>query len=224
MKPVVLSIALVALVLAAVVALLGQPSARAAASQSVTLTFARFFDVGCNCFKARLAGRTSSTRAGEEIVILHEYCGRGPRSAGGATTREGGAWEAVIYPVSRPDFPTSESYRARWDGTVSDPVTFKGPLASVSGARVAGGRQRVTVVTPNVNPVTLKGRTVVLQRRVGNGWTRVASAPLAPHRARFYTFTATFSGVRRGWTVRALVAARAAAPCFTATASESWVS
>jgi hypothetical protein len=205
-------------------ALLVQLPAQAAESQSVTMTFARFFDVGCNCFKARLAGRVSSGRAGEEVVILHEYCGRGERSAGGATTREGGAWEVVIYPVARPDFPASESYRARWDGRLSDPVTFKGPLASVSGTRLAGGRQRVTVVTPSVNPVSLKGRTVVLQRRVGGAWTRVASAPLAPHRTRFYTFTAPFTGVRRGWTVRALVTARAAAPCFTSTASEPWVS
>jgi hypothetical protein len=221
MKRSVLSAGLAALVVAV---LLGQPSAQASESQSVTLTFARFFDVGCNCFKARLAGRISSGRAGEEVVILHEYCGRGARSAGGATTREGGAWEVVISPVSRPDFPASESYRARWDGRLSDPVTFKGPLASVSGTRLTGGRQRVTVVTPNVNPVSLKGRAVVLQRRVGSGWTRVATAPLTPHRSRFYTFTAAFTGVRRGWTVRALVTARAAAPCFTSTASEPWVS
>jgi hypothetical protein len=210
--------------LAAVAVLLGQPSAQAAGSQSVTLTFARFFDVGCNCFKARLAGRISNGRAGEEIVVLHEYCGRGPRSVGGATTREGGGWELVLAPVTRPDSPASESYRARWNGGLSDPITFKGPLASVSGTRLAGGRQRVTAVTPNVNPVSLNGRAVILQRRVGSGWTRVASAPLTPHRTRFYTFTATFTGVRRGWTVRALVTARAAAPCFTSTASTPWVS
>jgi hypothetical protein len=209
--------------LAAVTAVLG-PSARAAESQSVTLTFARFFDVGCNCFKARLAGRASSGRAGEEVVVMHEYCGRGARSVGGATTREAGAWEVVIYPVTRPDFPASESYRALWNGRLSEPVTFKGPLAAVSGTRLAGGRQRVTVATPNVNPVSLNGRAVVLQRRVAGGWTRVASAQLTPHRSRFYTFTAAFTGVRRGWTVRALVTARAAAPCFTSTASESWVS
>jgi hypothetical protein len=38
--------------------LLAQQPAQGAGSQSVTLTFARFFDVACNCYKARLAGRT----------------------------------------------------------------------------------------------------------------------------------------------------------------------
>jgi hypothetical protein len=209
--------------LAAAAAILPQSPAQAAGSQSVTLTFARFFDVGCNCYKARLAGRVSSGKGGEEVVVLHEYCGRGARLAGGATTREGGGWETVIYPVSRPDSPASESYRARWNRELSDPVTFRGPLASVSGRRL-GARQRVTVVTPSVNPVSLQGRPVVLQRRLGSGWARVASARLDPHRTRFYTFTTTFTGVRRGWTVRALVPARTAAPCFMSTASRSWTS
>jgi hypothetical protein len=199
--------------------------ASTAQSQSVTLTFVRFFDVACNCYKARVSGRVSSGRAGEYVVVLHEYCGRGGgRAIVAATTRDGGAWQAEISPVARPDFPIAEWYRARWNDELSEPVTFRGRLSSVSGKRAGSGRQTVTVVTPNYNPVNMKGREIVLQRQVSGRWTRVASARLAPHRTRFYTFTAAFTVPRRGWKLRTLVPSKAAAPCFTATASEPWTS
>ena len=77
-------------------------------------------------------------------------------------------------------------------------------------------------MTPNVNPVSLQGRPVVLHRRIGTQWRRIASARLATHRQRFYTFAATFAVPRRGWTLRAVVPAKTAAPCFAAAVSEPW--
>jgi hypothetical protein len=144
-------------------------------------------------------------------------------SVAGARTREGGFWEAELQIVSRPEALASETYRARWNGQLSEPVTFRGPL-SVSQTRLRPGRHRVSVFTSVNNPVSLKGRAVVLQRQTGGQWRRIASARLVPHRVKYYTFVATFTVPRRGWTLRALVPAKSAAPCFTASTSEKWTS
>jgi hypothetical protein len=117
----------------------------------------------------------------------------------------------------------SESYRARWKGQLSPPVTFVGKLA-ISRSRLSRSRSRVSVFTSTNNPVTLKGRQIVLQRKVGDSWQRIASARLSPHRVKYYTFVATFTVPRRGWTLRALVPAKSAAPCFRASVSEEWTS
>jgi hypothetical protein len=195
-----------------------------AAAQGVTMGFVRLYDPGCACYKARVFGSVSNGKADEYVVVLEEFCGRDSgRSIVAATTRAGGAWQAEIDIVPRPDSDTAVSYRARWNDELSEPVTFRGRL-SVAGKKLRTGRQLVTVGTPQVNPVNMKGRQIVLQRQVAGRWTRVASARLAPHRTRFYTFTATFSVPRRGWKVRALVPSKAAAPCFSAQPSVPWVS
>ena len=196
----------------------------AANVQSVTLNFVRFYTNVCNCYKARVSGQIASSSAGEEVVVLRQYCGRSAASAsavGQALTRAGGFWETELLVVSRPDALVSESYRARWNGQFSAPVTFRGKVA-VSRTRVSPSRSRISVFTTVNNPVNLKGRQIVLQRKVGNSWTRMATARLAPHRVRYYTFVATFTAPRRGWTLRALVPARSAAPCFTASVSDEW--
>jgi hypothetical protein len=218
-----LALGLLALVVAS--ALVARTPAQGSAAQSVSMTFVRFFDVACNCYKARVSGRVSNGRAGEDVVVLEEYCGRGSgRAVVLATTRDGGFWQAEISPVARPDFPVAISYRARWNDKLSEPIAFRGRFESVVGTRLGRGAQRVTVVTPDTNPVNLKGRQVRIQRRVSGTWRRIGAARLAPHRARFYTFTATFTVPRRGWMLRALIPAKTAAPCFGARASEPWVS
>jgi hypothetical protein len=201
-------------------------SARAVAAhaQSVTLNFVRLYSNACNCYQARVSGQVASSSAGEEVVVLRQYCGRSAASAsavGQALTRAGGFWATELPIVSRPDALVSESYRARWNGQFSAPVTFRGKLA-VSRARVSPSRSRISVFTTTNNPVNLKGRQIVLQRKVGDSWTRIATARLTPHRVKYYTFVATFTVPRRGWTLRALVPARSATPCFTASVSEEW--
>jgi hypothetical protein len=200
------------------------PSRALATAQSVTLNFVRFFDNPCRCYKARLSGQVASGSAGEEVVVLRQYCRRSAASAsavGQALTRAGGFWETELPIVSRPDALASESYRARWKGQFSAPVTFKGKLA-VSRVRLSPSRSRISVFTTVNNPVDLKGRQIVIQRKVGGSWTRIAAARLAPHRVEYYTFVASVTAPRRGWTLRALVPARSAAPCFTASASDEW--
>jgi hypothetical protein len=202
----------------------GTAMASPGAVESVTLAMTRFYTDACNCYKARLFGRVSSGAAAEDVIVLRQYCGRSVSSSvAGATTKSGGFWEAEVYPVSRPEALASETYRARWNGQLSEPVTFRGKL-SLSRSRLSGRRHRVSVFTSVNNPVSLKGRPVVLQRQTGGQWKRVASARLAPDRVKYYTFVATFTVPRRGWTLRALVPAKSAAPCFTASTSEKWTS
>lgn len=208
----------------AAVVLAGSPAGAtlAATAQSVTLSFVRFYDNACNCYKARASGQISSGAAGEEVVILKQWCGRSFGTADAAAqTRDGGFFETEIGFVPGPEFTVSAIYRARWSGHLSEPVFLRGRL-SVSGKRLGGRRQQVTVSTQSVNPANLKRRMVVLQRQTGSGWTRVASARLAPHRVRYYTFVASFTVPRRGWTLRALVPAKSAAPCFVTSASKTW--
>jgi hypothetical protein len=200
------------------------PRALAAHLQSVTLSFVRFYTNACNCYQARVSGQIASDAAGEEVVVLRQYCGRPLSQASAVTqalTRQGGHWEAEIPIVSRPDHLVSESYRARWKGQLSAPVVFYGTL-EVSRSRLGSSRSRVSVFTTANNPVDLEGRQVVLQRKVGNSWQRIASARLSAHRVTYYTFVATFTVSQRGWTVRALVPAKSAAPCFRASVSAEW--
>jgi hypothetical protein len=67
----------------------------------------------------------------------------------------------------------------------------------------------------------MKGRAVELQRLVGGQWRRLRSARLAPFRG---DFAATFTVRRRGLSLRAVVPARSAAPCYSATASATFTS
>jgi hypothetical protein len=199
-------------------------SAAAGPAQSVTLTLvSRFHSAVCNCNAAKLAGQISSNAAGEEVVILKQLCGRSFGTAeASATTREGGSFEAEVRFLPHPDYPYSLIYRARWKGQLSAPLTIRGRL-SVTRKQLSGRRVQVVVFT-GTNPVNLKGRQVVLQREMAGAWTRIASARLAPHRVKYYTFVATFTVRQRGWALRALVSAKSAAPCFTASPSERWTS
>ncbi len=208
--------------LSAVAGLLVAPSPGAPA-QSVTMSFTRFYDNACRCYKARVSGQVSSGRAGEYVVVLRQYCGLSfGTSVAGATTRDGGFWETELPVVSRPDALVSETYRARWNGNLSAPVRFRGRL-SVTGFRLQDGRQRVTVKTPDVNPVKLTGRAIVVQRQQGASWAKVASARLAAHPKVYYTFIANAPVQRRG-RLRAVVPAASAAPCFVTSVSKPWTS
>jgi hypothetical protein len=211
---------LAALALATIVGSAGAVPARE--SQSVTLNLVRFYDNACRCYKARLSGAVASREAGEEVVVLRQYCGRSFATAvAGALTKEGGFWGAELVVVPRPDALVSESYRARWNGQLSDPIVFRGKL-DVSHVRLSRTRHRVSVFTSTNNPVDLRGRTILLQRDVAGNWRRIASARLVPDRVKYYTFVATFTVPHRGWKLRALVTAKSALPCFTTSVSETW--
>jgi len=209
----------------ALAAFLVQPSAGArpaAQAQSVTLTVVLVYDQGCRCYKYRFSGQISSGAANEYVTVMRQKCGYNFSTAvAGAHTRTGGFWEAELQPAPRPGFETA-TYRARWNGVRSEPVAFRGRLP-VSLTKLGGGRYRVSVYRGDVLQ-DLKGRLVVLQRRVGGAWTRIQTARLVADPKAYAMYVATFTVRQRGWTLRALVPAGAAAPCFTASASMKWVS
>jgi hypothetical protein len=94
----------------------------------------------------------------------------------------------------------------------------------ISLAQLSGGRNRVTVATGDIRQ-SMKGRVVELQRMARGRWTRVRRMRLAPEAGSAGTlFSATFRMRARGVTLRLLVPAESASPCYTATASRPWVS
>jgi hypothetical protein len=176
----------------------------------------RFYDNACRCYKLRFFGTIASGAANEYVTVLRQECGsRSATAIAGASTRAGGAWEAEPVFGARPESDSS-TYRARWNGRLSDPLVFRGKLMT-SLTTLGGGRFRVRVSTEQ----NMKGRRVELQRLVGGQWVRLRSARLVRFRG---DFAATFTVRRRGLTLRAFLPARSAAPCYSATASESFVS
>jgi hypothetical protein len=190
--------------------------AEGAAAADVTLRMERFYDNACRCYKLRFTGTIASEAANEYVSVLRQACGsRSATAIAGASTRVGGAWEAEPVTGARPEFDSS-TYRARWNGRLSEALTFRGKL-QISLAQLGRGRYRVTVGTDQ----KMKGRPVELQRLVGGRWRRLRSARLAPFRG---DFAATFTVRRRGLSLRALVPARSAGPCYSASASQTFTS
>jgi hypothetical protein len=188
----------------------------AATDADVTLRLERFYDNACRCYKLRFSGTIASGQANEYVVVLRQECGAASSTAfAGASTRAGGVWEAEPVLGARPEADSS-TYRARWNGRLSEPLVFRGKLP-MSLTNLGGGRYRARVGTQQ----SMQGRVVELQRLVGGQWRRVRSARLARVRGGF---DAIFTVQRRGLTLRVLAPARSAAPCYSATATEPFVS
>jgi hypothetical protein len=187
-----------------------------AQGNDVTLRVERFYDSACRCYKLRFSGTIASGQANEYVVVLRQECGAASSTAfAGASTRAGGVWESEPVMGARPESDSS-TYRARWNGRLSEPLVFRGKLL-MSLTKLGGGRYRVRTGTQQ----NMQGRQVELQRLVSGQWRRVRSARLARVRGGF---GAIFTVRRRGLTLRVLVPVRSAAPCFSATASEPFVS
>jgi hypothetical protein len=197
--------------------------AAAGTAQSVTLTVVRTYDEPQSSYKLRFSGSVSSGRAGEDVSVMQQTCGYSFSTAVAATqTREGGFWEAEPNYIVIAD---SATYRARWKNELSDPVAIR-PEIYVGVRKLRRGRFQVSVSTGDVQQ-KMKGRTVVLQRLKAGTWTNLQRARLAfgPLRdASAAAFVATFTVRQRGWTLRALVPAKTAAPCFKTNVTEKWTS
>lgn len=210
---------LVALVaLGAGVALFGV-SESGAQGDDVTLRAERFWDEACRCYKLRFSGTIPSAAANEYVVVLQQKCGSGSATAfAGASTRQGGSWESEpVGPIARPG-EDSSTYRARWNGRLSEPLTFRAKVP-LHLAELGRGRYRVTVSTSSVQQ-SLNGRRIELQRLVAGRWTLVRRVKL---RGRTGAFTAIVTARGRSQSFRVFVPARSAGPCYAATASEPFV-
>ena len=194
-------------------------TAVAAPSADVTLKVERIFEQQYGLFRLRFSGAIASDAADEYVTVLHQRCGqRFSTAIGGATTREGGSWEAI------PRFgtpPQSGTFRALWRGQRSEPVTLRSPVR-ISLTKLRAGRYLVQVVADS----NLRGRFVALQRLAGGRWTHVRRARLVAGGFAGYAgyFEATFAVRTGGLRLRILVPAKTAAPCHEPAASQTFVS
>lgn len=194
-------------------------AAVAAPSADVTLKVERFYEQESGVWRLRFTGVIPSGAANEYVAILHQKCGyRFSTAIGGATTREGGFYEAIPrYGVP----PQSGTFRARWNTHVSEPVTLRSPVR-ISLGKEPGRRYRVRVLADS----NLSGRFVALQRLAGGRWTHVRRARLVAYGQGGYGsfYTAAFTVRKRGLRLRILVPEKAAAPCHEPAASQTFVS
>lgn len=200
---------------AAVVAGLLAAGVASAVAQDVTIGFQRYFDVACNCYKMRFFGAISSGAANEYVAVLGQKCGAPFSTAvAGAQTHAGGGWETDTYLGG-----ASATYRARWQDDLSAPVTFR-PALVPQVKKLGQGRYRVTVFpyAPENRPQNMKGRPVVLQRLAAGQWITVRTARLGSPPA----YSATFTVPTQGLTLRVLLSAKSALPCFSAGVSKTF--
>lgn len=196
-------------------ALYAASAAAAPAAEDVTLRLERFYDNACRCYKLRFSGTIASGAANEYVAVLQQRCGSDSATAfAGGTTQQGGAWVADPVIGARPGEDTS-TYRARWNGRLSEPMTFRAKVP-LSLTPLAGGRYRVNVRADQ----SMNGRRIELQRLVAGRWTLVRRTTL---RGRPGAFTTTVTARGRNQRFRLFVPAKSAAPCYTATASETFV-
>jgi hypothetical protein len=202
----------------------GPTAARAPVRGSeVTIAFQRYYDAGNRIWRMRFYGTISSGAANEYVVVLQQRCGStSSTGVAGASTVAGGSWEVVADRAYG-----SAVYRARWNDQLSSPVSFR-PAIDTRLSKLGRGRYRVTVSTfdPVGNPQSMKGRLVELQRLASGAWTRVRSARLTAGKGDAYlrSFSATFTVTTRGLTLRVLVPAKSAAPCYAAAVTKTFSS
>lgn len=210
-------------VLAAVVAVGLTPSGGAQSSPSVSLSVFRLYDSGNRIHKFRFRGAISSRAAGEYVSVMQQKCGYSFATAiAGTQTGSGGLWEVETFSAPRPEFDTS-TYFARWGSAKSKPVKFRGRLP-MTVTKLGSGRFRVYVSRLGDALQDLTGRQVVLQRLVDERWMFVASARLKIDPTQYSSYAVTFVVRNRGWTLRAIVPAKNARPCFNQSATERFKS
>jgi hypothetical protein len=178
-----------------------------------------------------VSGTIASSAAGETVEVHARDCtareGALYRLVGSARSVPGGSWklETVENGVIVPGIPTNAFFRARWDGTFSEPVQVRVPLYVGAGFSKRLRRLGILINTRDTGQ-NLTGRTVELQRKVGgtDQWVRVRTAKLRrmlPVRTWGPdSFQAEFRVPTRGLTLRVFAPAATGAPCYAAGASE----
>jgi hypothetical protein len=188
--------------------------------QSVTMKVDRVYEQEFGMWRLRFTGQIPGGAANEYVAIMHQKCGyRFSTAIGGATTSEGGLYEAI------PRFgiiPQSGTFRAQWRGRLSDPVTLRSPVQLRVSKLRGKGRYRASITAES----NLGGRFVALQRLVGGQWTHVRRLRLVSGGQAGYTgfFDARFTVRQRGLRLRIFVPAETVGSCHDPTASAAFVS
>ena len=217
---VVKRIAVVAPLVAAVAAVTAA-AGPASGSQSVTFSVARGTDASSGLPKVRFTGAISTGAAGEDITVMQQTCGYSFATAiAGTQTRTGGAWDAE--PATLGSVALSATYHARWRSIRSDPVEVH-PQIPLFLIPVGKGRLRVSVSIRGVYQ-DMRGRVVLLERFRNKRWTVVRRQKLGYDPSGFSGSYITVFVTPKGWTVRARVPVKSAAPCFKPNATEKAVS
>jgi hypothetical protein len=174
-------------------------------------------------------GTVSSSAAGETVDVLGQDCGtRGYRLIQGTSTRPGGAWRATNPQEESPwrytPVTSGATFKARWNNQESGTVIWR--AKAPFGATKLKSRRAWRVWTiPASAFVSMKGKPVLLQRLRGGSWATIQRKKLA-HKPSFtkgaFNHEAVFEIPRRGWTVRAVLPAKSAAPCYLASVTEQW--
>jgi hypothetical protein len=202
----------------ALVAALASTSAGAApADEPVTLKVERVYGP-TGSSRLRFKGVISSRTANEYVAVMHRRCRQKFATAvAGATTRRGGIWAAVQSESSPPI--GSGTLRARWRSHLSKPVSLRPPLR-IFLSRQPDRRIRIAISVDE----RLGGRLVELQRLAGGRWMRVRFVRLSLQRSAGFlkSYSAVFAVRTRGLTMRLFVPVKTAAPCYKATASQTF--
>jgi opacity protein-like surface antigen len=208
------------LLAAGLAAALASPAA-AVPTQNVTIHVERFFDPACQCHKLRFSGEIPSARPNEYVTIMAQHCGARSASAfSGASTRAGGSWSTEWWERG------SATYRALWNGRLSDPVSVRVETRlTVNVTRQSRGRYHVAVLTSN-SPQPMHGRVIELQRLAGGRWLTVRRVRLVARGSAGYGggYVAMLKVRARGLKMRVFVPEKSAAPCFVESVSKTFVS
>ena len=172
---------------------------------------------------AAVAGVLSTAATGQKVDILAQPCGENAaKVVSTATTTTGGNFAYQAQPT------LGTSYQARYKGTTGPTVTSSAAAVSVRPIVVLKRNAARRFTTQVIAAQSFVGKAVLFQRwvKVRHRWSTVktvflgkrvaASAPLASSTASSVTFGAL---LRRGLSVRAVLPAGQAAPCYVSAKS-----
>jgi hypothetical protein len=203
---------------ATIAGLLAAMSASGAPEQQrVTIQMERYYDHASRSMETRFYGSVPSGAPNQYVAVLGKRCGyRYATQVAGASTTEGGAWSVVA--SSTLLHPTTNYFRARWNGQFSEPLVFRSPI-SVHVYKLNGGRFSIWLYSD----MNVKGRFVELQRLAAGTWTRVMRKRLVAYRTN-NVYRAVFTVRERGVTFRGFVPDATAAPCYDGNATPTFTS
>ena len=176
-------------------------------------------------------GQVASGAADEDVEVLGRDCDTTFfRQLRATKTVPGGGWEvesrlplpqAGTIPVT-----SGVTFRARWRDELSRTILYRVPFTGLSSKKIAGRRAWEVYANPKPLNLTMTGKHVELQRKTAGRWVRYKRAPLVrkPHLeiGGAYNHEVVFEVPQRGLTLRALLPAKSAAPCYLAKATEPW--
>ena len=209
-----LSLILMALVLAS--------GAVASPAAEVTLLVQPYYDRAIKFHHIRFSGSIPNNAANEYVAVLAKVCGENyETNAAGASTLAGGTWQAHAANM-RFNGLLPATYRARWEEKYSEPITIR-PRLPIKVKRQRGGHVRVTVEADTHGP-KLKGRVVQLQRLRAGRWATVRRARLGTGVSGYntYVYSATLTYRASKATLRVVVPAKTAAPCYVGNTTKPW--